>query len=164
MVRKCPKSVQKIKSYESMAESLQLTTTFELIPIILKQCGERDGLTQVDGAGSQVTNPLKKTGGTGMLELVHRPGPYAFRPTTSRRGGASPRVPFPIIPRLVHEGSNNAFRRCQRVGVGQLPCPSLAHLPVTVFNEVTQTFGPSVKNPRARRHEGRGTPGIRSKI
>lgn len=112
--------------------------------------------------GVRQGNGLKKTGGTRssieMLEPVHGAAPYAFRPTTTGRGGASPRVPFPIISRPVHEGSNNAFRRLWQPGAGNLPCPPLAHLPVAVFNEVTQTFGPCVKN-RLTEADGAGSGG-----
>lgn len=80
-------------------------------------------MTHSDGAGSQPANPLKKTGGTEILELVHRPGPYAFRGRFRGRGGASPRVPVPIILQTRPRGERQGLPAVVATRDGLSPLP-----------------------------------------
>ena len=107
-------------------------------------------MTQGRRGGVRRRNGLKKTGGTRsnieMLEPVHSAGPYAFRGILMGRGGASPRVPFLIKLQTRPRVEQQCLPTVPAARGGTTPLPSTSPPPVAVFNEVTQTFGPCVKN------------------
>ena len=82
-------------------------------------------------------NAPKKTGGTHSIPKPRNPHTLRHRMPSAHFSWGGERHP---------------------PGAGNLPYPPLAHLPVAVFNEVTQTFGPCVKN-RLTEADGAGSGG-----
>lgn len=115
-------------------------------PLLPRGAGERDGMTQGRRGGVRQGNGPKKTGGTEILKPVHVAAPYAFRGRFRGRGGATSRVSFPVISQTCTRGEQQRLPAVPAARVGTTPLPFSSPLPLAVFNEVTQTFGPCVKN------------------